>query len=296
MLSQKIAALDVQRLLVMSGALAFAGGQPSSDAPVRGAAALTAEAVAQACDTVYVWRLVEGGVPFVVEQLAPVLYGSDADPARVTALCEGLVARGMIVPAGDSYAVAPEMINKLLERDELRLPISSLMKMPLPADKPITPVTAESLFREASELRQKDFAGSAGRYLQAARVQLEALRSGQPCAGFDDLKWYLASYCSVKAGHAFVTANYSEALPYYLAFFSMAQEADSVWPRIERLANPMASYFFAIVGKQLNEIVPPNLGRSPAAQAALRMYNHGNPQVVDAWRNRWDAWPTPTWG
>ena len=109
------------------------------------------------------------------------------------------------------------------------------------------------------------------------------MRTGQPRAGFDDLKWYLASYCSVKAGHAFVTGNYAEAVPFYLAFFGLAQEADCVWPRIQRLVNPMASYYFAIAGKQLNEPVPPNLGRSPAAQVALRIHNHANPQVGAGW-------------
>ncbi len=103
--------------------------------------------------------------------------------------------------------------------------------------------------------------------------------------GFDDLKWYLASYCSVKAGHAFVTGNYSEAIPYYLAFFGLAQEADSVWPRIQRLVNPMSSYFFAIAGKELDEMVPPNLGRSPACQVALHLHNHANPEVSQAWES-----------
>ena len=87
----------------------------------------------------------------------------------------------------------------------------------------------------------------------------------------------------MKAGHAFVTGSYGEAIPYYLAFFNMAQEAESVWPRIQRLVQPMAAYFFAIAGKQLNQVVPPNLGRSPAAQVALRMHNHDNPQVAEAW-------------
>ena len=282
-LTQKIAVLDVARLLVVSEALTFAGGQPSSLAPIRQAADLTLEELARACDTAYIWRLVEGGVPVYADQLAPVLHGPDADPAAVAALCDGLVDRGMIVAADDTFAVAPQMIEALLARPELRLAAAGLTIAPLPADKPVTPMTAEELFREASDLRQKDFAGSAQRYLQAARVQLEALRGHQPRAGLDDLSWYLASYCSVKAGHAFVTGSYGEAIPYYLAFFSMAQEAESVWPRIQRLVQPMAAYFFAIAGKQLNQAVPPNLGRSPAAQVALRMHNHDNPQVAAAW-------------
>ena len=65
----------------------------------------------------------------------------------------------MIVAADDTFAVAPQMIEALLARPELRLAAAGLTIAPLPADKPVTPMTAEALFREASDLRQKDFAG-----------------------------------------------------------------------------------------------------------------------------------------
>jgi hypothetical protein len=45
----------------------------------------------------------------------------------------------------------------------------------------------------------------------------------------------------------------------------------------------MASYFYAIAGKELDEPVPPNLGRSLAYQVALRIHNHANPRVAAAW-------------
>jgi len=35
-------------------------------------------------------------------------------------------------------------------------------------------------------------------------------------------------YCSVKAGHAFVTGNYPEAIPYYLAFFGWRKRRQCV--------------------------------------------------------------------
>jgi uncharacterized protein (TIGR00288 family) len=282
-LTPKIAVPDVMRLLVMSGALDFAGGQPCSDAPVRRASGLSLDHLAWACDAVYIWRLVEGAVPVMPTQLVPVLYDSSADASRVTALCQGLIERHMITPVGDAFMVAAEQITRLVQREELLLVAADLARVAMPQGEPVTPLTAENLFREGSELRQKDFAGSSQRYLQAARVQLEALRAGQTRAGFDDLKWYLASYCSVKAGHAFVNETYDDAIPYYLAFFSLAQEADSVWPRIQRLVSPMSSYFFAIAGKQLDEVVPSNLGRSLACQVALRIHNHANAAVGANW-------------
>lgn len=282
-LTAKMAVPDVMRLLIMSDGLTFAGGQPGGNAPLVHTQALTVDTLTQACEAVYVWRLIEGGMPIQPEQVAAVLHGAGADPSTVSVICERLIQSGMIVTTGDTYVVSPVQINKLMQREVL-LPVTShIEKEALPTGEPVTLTTAESLFREASELRQKDFAGSARRYLQAARIQLEALKSGDPKAGFDNLRWYIASFCSVKAGHAFVTGNYAEAMPFYLVFFSLAQEADSIWPRIQRLVHPMASYFFAIVGKQANQPVPPNLGRSPAAQVALRMHNHDVAQVSQAW-------------
>ncbi|MDQ1301047.1 MAG: hypothetical protein QG637_968, partial [Chloroflexota bacterium] len=284
-LTQKLAVPEIMRLLIMSEALNFAGGQASSDAPIRLAELPGVEQLVTACDRVYIWRLAEGGVPIDAGQLAPVMYDADMGAERVAILCQALVEAGKIVAQGDGYTLAQGQLSRLLQQPALALPAGNLARVAPPPGEPITPHTAENLFREGSELRQKDFAGSAGRYLQAARVQLDALRVAQARAGFDDLKWYLASYCSVKAGHAFVTGNYAEAVPYYLAFFGLAQEADCVWPRIQRLVNPMASYFYAIAGKELDEPVPPNLGRSLAYQVALRIHNHANPQVAAGWES-----------
>ncbi len=308
-LTPKFAVPEMMRLLIMSEALEFAGGQASGDAPLKRGAELSHEALASACDAVYVWRLVEGGVPIQADQLAPVLFGADAEKGHVIELCQALIERQRLVASGDGYAVSPVQVDRLLGKEELQLAVADMARVILPAvrgepvssastdgtgrspadpagPRPADPAglrMAENLFREASDLRQKDFAGSAQRYLQAARIQLDALRAGQSRARFDDLKWYLASYCSVKAGHSFVTGNYAEAAPYYLAFFGLAQESDGVWPRIQRLVNPMASYFFALAGKELGETVPPNLGRSPASQIALRIHNHARPAVGTLW-------------
>ena len=140
-LTPKIAVPDIIRLLVMSNALAFAGGQASSDAPVRNVEGLALADLAHACETVYLWRLVEGGVPVIAEQLAPVLYETGADTNRVQELCRGLVQRHMIVPMGDSFAVAPEQISRLVQRDELVLVAADLARVALPSGEPVSPVT-----------------------------------------------------------------------------------------------------------------------------------------------------------
>jgi uncharacterized protein (TIGR00288 family) len=282
---QKVAVNDVARLIIMSEALGYAGGQPAGDAPVLVPEGLASDTLNLACDAVYAWRIIEGGLPLHTEALASVLYGASSDGSRVGALFESLAARRKIIRRGESYALEADQTEALVRRPELGPVIADLLGAALPAGEPVSPASAERLFREASELRQHDFAGSAERYLQAARIQLEALRAGVANTGLDDLKWYLASYASVKAGQSFVRGRYDEALPHYLAFFGLANEGDSVWPRIQRLVNPMLSYYFALAGKQLGESVPPNLGRSPASQTALRMHNHDNAGVGAQWES-----------
>ena len=48
--------------------------------------------------------------------------------------------------------------------------------------------------------RSQDFAASARSYLMACRVQWESVEEEEPGATLEDLRWYMASYASVKAG------------------------------------------------------------------------------------------------
>ena len=174
-LTPKIAVPDVMRLLVMSNALRFAGAQASSDAPLRDADALTLPDPGVRVESVYVWRLVEGGVPVVAEQLAPVLYDTAADTPRVQALCQDMVRRRLIAVAGDTYAVAPEQITRLIQREELLMVSADLARVALPAGEPVTPITAENLFREGSRAAPEGLCGQ--------RAALSSGRSG-PIGGF----------------------------------------------------------------------------------------------------------------
>jgi hypothetical protein len=87
-LTQKIAVGDVMRLLILSGALSCVGGQPASDALLADTHQLEIETLSTACDAVYVWRLIEGGVSWDPALLAPVLYGAGASADSVLSLCD----------------------------------------------------------------------------------------------------------------------------------------------------------------------------------------------------------------
>jgi hypothetical protein len=95
------------RLLIMSEALEFAGGQASSDAPLKRAAELSLDTLAAACDAVYVWRLVEGGVPVFPTNSRP--FSSAQMPARHASLrCAGRWSSG-----GGSSPPAAAMPSRL---------------------------------------------------------------------------------------------------------------------------------------------------------------------------------------
>ncbi len=106
-LTQKIAVGEVMRLLIMSGALRYQGNQPASDAQLLETQLLTLDSLSPGCDSVYVTRLVEGGVPVDAEALAPLLYGSGASAGQVMTLCERLTASGCLVLTDGGCTIAP---------------------------------------------------------------------------------------------------------------------------------------------------------------------------------------------
>ncbi|MEZ4617755.1 MAG: hypothetical protein R2867_19910 [Caldilineaceae bacterium] len=68
---------------------------------------------------------------------------------------------------------------------------------------------------------------------------------GEPGANLEDLRWYMASYASVKAGElSQIHRDYAHSRPYYLSFFYLVQEDDPLWSRMRGLINPMLSYYW----------------------------------------------------
>ncbi len=113
--------------------------------------------------------------------------------------------------------------------------------------------TAATAFEEASEARRsRNFLEALAGYQKAARLQLEALERGDNTAKAEDLAWYLASYASVKAGDLCqVQHKYGAAEPYYLAFFYLLKEDETLWERVEGLIIPMIYHYWANIGKEM---------------------------------------------
>jgi hypothetical protein len=106
-------------------------------------------------------------------------------------------------------------------------------------------------------------------------------------ATLEDLRWFMASYASVKAGElSQVHHNYAGSRPYYLAFFSLVQEDDPLWSRMRGLINPMLSYYWANAGREIGEnIVVSGPNATAPAQIAVLAATHANPDLRKLWES-----------
>ena len=156
----------------------------------------------------------------------------------------------------------------------------------LPEDMPRTAVQARELFDKAMAIRVQNFTAAAYNFLQACRIQLEALASRDPLANELDLRWYLASYASAKAGEMSQVHNdYAAARRYYLAFFALAQSDSPLINRIYRLINPMLAYYWVNAFRELGQPTDGwHPGNTSPAQIALKAMTHPNKELRRHWQ------------
>ncbi|MCB0098520.1 MAG: hypothetical protein KDE46_22460, partial [Caldilineaceae bacterium] len=133
--------------------------------------------------------------------------------------------------------------------------------------------------------RSQDFAASARSYLYACRIQWEAVEEGEMGATLEELRWYMASYASVKAGElSQIHRNYARSRPYYMAFFRLVQEDDPLWSRMRGLINPMLSYYWVNAWRELG-LNSGGLGQNTTspAEIAVRAATYENQELSRLW-------------
>ena len=133
--------------------------------------------------------------------------------------------------------------------------------------------------------RSQDFAASARSYLLACRAQWDAVEAGDVDATLEDLRWYMASYASVKAGElSQIHRDYGHSRPYYLAFFSLVQEDDPLWTRMRGLINPMLSYYWVNAWRELGlNAGNPNTTATSPAEIAVRAATNEDSELTKLW-------------
>lgn len=164
--------------------------------------------------------------------------------------------------------------------------LGDLAQTRVPDSLPRAAAQASELAQTAMAQRGQDFSSAAFNFLQACRLQWEAIVAGDAAASVEDLEWYLASYVSSKAGELSQVHNdYSSARRYYLAFFALAQPKSPLWGRVHRLIPPMLSYYWTNAFRELN--INTNgwhPGKTSPAQIVLIAAEHPEPALRRLWR------------
>ncbi len=233
----------------------------------------------------FVYAVLNAGLEIDQAELAAILLNDHDQIDYIQSLLDDLEKRELVVNVSDRYML-PGSASIPFRGDPPLEPVwEDVENVQLPDTLPSTPDKARALSKSAMLQRSQDFAASARSYLYACRMQWEAIEAGEPGATLEDLRWYMASYASVKAGElSQIHRDYARSRHYYLAFFYLVQEDDPLWGRMRGLINPMLSYYWVNAWRELGlNAGNPNLNATTPAEIAMRAATHENNELCRLW-------------
>ncbi len=233
----------------------------------------------------FVYAVVNAGLDIDATELAAILLNDPEQEEYIASLLDDLAERRLIAAGNGRYVLPGPGAIPLQEDPLFDTVIHDISHMQLPDNLPRTIDKARALAKTAMLQRSQDFAASARSYLCACRLQWDAVEAGVPGATLEDLRWYIASYASVKAGEmSQIHRNYRGSRPYYLAFFSLVQEDDPLWSRMRGLINPMLSYFWVNAWRELGlSMGNPSTGTSSPAEIAVAAATNEHQELCELW-------------
>ncbi len=236
----------------------------------------------------FVYAVVHAGLEINENELAAILLNDADQTDYIQSLLADLEQRKLIVRQGDRYRLPGHTTIPFCDHPVLKRICQEIEQVELPDGIHAGPEKARTLAKRAMIQRSQDFTASARSYLYACRLQWEAIEKQLPDATLEDLRWYMASYASVRAGElSQVQRDYGGSQRYYLAFFALVQEDDALWARMRGLINPMLVYYWANAARELGMNVSSwNLGAALPAQIAVLVANHENEQLRKRWLAR----------
>ncbi len=264
----------------------YNGQIASVHVPVRLAEEIDSEAAfVQRAESGFVYAVINAGLEIDRAELAAILLNDREQEDYIQSLLDDLEKRGQILYAEGRYSLPGHSTVPFVDEPALELLCYDIENVQVPDNLPRTAEKARSLAKTAMLQRSQDFAASARSYLLACRLQWDAIELGEPGAGLEDLRWYMASYASVKAGElSQIHRDYANSRPYYLAFFYLVQEDDPLWSRMRGLINPMLSYYWVNAWRELGlTAANPSLNTTTPAEIAINAATHENQELCKLW-------------
>lgn len=233
----------------------------------------------------FVYAVVNAGLEIDKAELAAILLNDPDQVDYIQSLLEDLAARDLLIAEDGRYSLPGHRVAPFADEPALQPVCYDIEHVQLPDNMARTCEKARQLSKSAMVQRSQDFAASARSYLYACRVQWDALEEGEPGATQEDLRWYMASYASVKAGElSQIHRDYAHSRPYYLAFFYLVQEDDPLWGRMRGLINPMLSYYWVNAWRELGmNAGNPSLNATTPAELAIRAASHEDQDMCRLW-------------
>jgi uncharacterized LabA/DUF88 family protein len=225
--------------------------------------------------------IIKNGLDIDLEEMASILVYDRSQTGYIQELLEDLEKHSQIRKTTNGYRLPGKSENPLLDDPQLKQVIRDINSVRIPEELKRDITTARELAKNGMAKRSTDFATSARDFLLASRLTWDALAKKDAEATLDDLRWYIASYASVKAGEISQTQKkYAQAKPYYLAFFSLVEEETPLWERMRGLINPMLSFYWRNLALEMNQEL--EYTTSPIRIAVL-MANHTNLDLKTTW-------------
>lgn len=242
-------------------------------------------AFVQRAESGFVYAVINAGLEIDHEELGMILLNDRDQQDYIQSLLDDLETRGLIVEQDERYALPGHSAIPFADEPAIQLIRYDVEQAQLPDNLARTQEKARSLAKTAMLQRSQDFAASARSYLFACRLQWDAVEVGEPGASLEDLRWYMASYASVKAGElSQIHRDYANSRPYYIAFFYLVQEDDPLWSRMRGLINPMLSYYWVNAWRELGlTAANPSLSTTTPAEIAISASTHENPELQRLW-------------
>jgi uncharacterized protein (TIGR00288 family) len=242
-------------------------------------------AFVQRAESGFVYAVVNAGLEIDKAELALILLNDGEHTEYINSLLGDLEQRGLVIESEDRYMLPGHSSIPFADEPALQPIIYDIENMQLPDSMARGFEKARALAKTAMLQRSQDFAASARSYLMACRLQWEAVETGEPGATLEDLRWYMASYASVRAGElSQIHRDYAHSRPYYLAFFFLVQEDDPLWSRMRGLINPMLSYYWVNAWRELGlNAGNPSLNATTPAEIAVRAATHETPDLCSLW-------------
>lgn len=279
----KTTLMQIWKLGFRQGAYDYMGNPVSFQSPVQLAEDIDSETLfIRRCESGFVYAALREGLPLDQAEMAAILFNERGQSEYIETLLKDLEQRHVIVCREGHYQPVAKGTVQFKDDPYLQPVIRDVTSMRLPENLSRGAEAAGELASKAQLLRSEDFTAAMQNYLLACRLQWDAFKDGEPNASLEDLRWYLASYASTKAGTLSQTRrDYDNAIPYYLAFFSMVQEDDPLWERMRNLINPMLFYYWMNLARKIGITVTQS--KSPA-RVAVELACHSNEELRGAWQ------------